>query len=103
MGAPFDLGDPGVEEPVCHVVEHALVLGQKELLEHEADPRGPQGGEFAVGELGEVEAGDPHMARARPVQAAHQVQKGGLTRPRRPRDAHQLALADTKGDAPKGA
>ena len=102
LGAPFDLGNPGVKEPVRHVVEHALVLGQKELLEHEADPRGPQGGELAVRELGEIEAGDPHMARARPVQTAHQVQKGGLTRPRRPHDAHQFALTDAKGDTPQG-
>ena len=102
LGAPFDLGDPGVEESVGHVVQHALVLGQEELLEHEADPRGPQGGELPVGQLGDVEAGDPHMARGRPVQTAHQVQKGGLARPRRPDDAHQLALVDGEGHTPQG-
>ena len=50
-GSPLGLGDPGVEEPVGHVVEHALVLGQEELLEDEADPGGPQRGQLAVGEL----------------------------------------------------
>ena len=64
--------------------EHALVLGQEELLEHEADPGGPQGGQLSVGESADVEAGDPNVARAGPVQAAHQVQQGGLARPRRP-------------------
>ena len=50
--APFGHGDPGVEEPVGHVVEHALVLGQEELLEHEADPGGPQRGQLPVGQAG---------------------------------------------------
>jgi len=45
---PFGLGDPGVEEAVGHVVEHALVLGQEELLEHEADPSGPQRGQLPI-------------------------------------------------------
>ena len=35
------------------------MLGQEELLEHEADPGGPQRGQLAVGELLDVEAGDP--------------------------------------------
>ena len=48
-GAPFGLGDAGVEEAVGHVVEGALVLGQEELLEDEADPRSPQRGQLAVG------------------------------------------------------
>jgi hypothetical protein len=61
-GPSFALGDPGVEEAVGHVVEHALVFGQEELLEHEADPRRPQGGQFPVRQLGDVETGDPHTA-----------------------------------------
>ena len=74
-GAPFGLGDAGVEEAVGHVVEGALVLGQEELLEDEADPGGPQRGQLAVGEPLDVEAGDPHMAGAGPVQGAHQMQQ----------------------------
>src|ERR1700678_1250723 len=41
-GAAFGLGDPGVEEAVGNIVKRALVLGQEELLEHEADPGSPQ-------------------------------------------------------------
>jgi len=48
-----------------------LVLGQEELLEHESDAGGPQGGQLAVGEPLDVEAGDAHMAGAGPVQGAH--------------------------------
>ncbi len=101
-GPSFGLGDPGVEEAVGHVVERALVLGQEELLEDEADPGGPQRGQLAVGEPGDVEAGDPDAAGAGPVQGAHQVQEGGLARPRRADDAHQLAPGDGEGDIPQG-
>ncbi len=102
LAAAFALGDPGVEEAVGHVVEHALVLGQEELLEHEADPGGPQGGQLPVREPGDVEAGDPHPTGAGPVQGAHQMQQGGLARPRWAHDAHQLAPGDGEGDAPQG-
>ena len=102
LGPPFGLGDPGVEEAVGHVVEHALVLGQEELLEHEADPGGPQRGQLPVGEPLDVEAGDAHVAGGGPVQGAHQVQQGGLARPRRADDAHQLALGDGEADASQG-
>ena len=34
LGAP----DAGVQQPVGHVAQHALVLGEEELLEHEPDP-----------------------------------------------------------------
>jgi hypothetical protein len=30
--APLVAGDPGVQQPVGHVAEHALVLGEEELL-----------------------------------------------------------------------
>ena len=101
-GAPFGLGDPGVEEAVGHVVEGALVFGQEELLEHEADPGGPQRGQLAVGEPLDVEAGDAHPAGGGPVQGAHEMQQGGLARPRRADDAHQLAPADGEGDLAQG-
>ena len=93
-GPPLGLGDPGVEEAVGHVVERALVLGQEELLEDEADPGRPQRSQLPVGEPLDVEAGDPHPAGAGPVQGAHQLQESGLARPRRPDDAHQLAPGD---------
>ena len=51
---------PGIQQPVGDVVQRAGVLGQEELLEHEADPGGPQRGQLPVGQGGHVEAGDPH-------------------------------------------
>ena len=30
--------DAGVQQPVGHVRQHGLVLGEEELLEYEADP-----------------------------------------------------------------
>ena len=73
--------DPGVEEPVGHVLGDGGVLGQEELLEHEPDPGGPQRGQVAVAHLGHVEAGEAHDAGGRPVQGAHEVEQGGLARP----------------------
>ena len=101
-GPPLCLGDPGVEEAVGHVVEHALVLGQEELLEHEADPGGPQRGQLPVGEPLDVEAGDADVPGAGPVQGAHQMQQRGFARPRRAHDPHQLALLDGERDSPQG-
>ena len=48
----------GVKEPVGHVVENALVLGQEELLEDEPDARGAQGRKLPVAQPGHVEARD---------------------------------------------
>ena len=41
--------DPGVQQPVGHVVQHGGVLGEEGLLEHEADPGRPQPGQLMVG------------------------------------------------------
>src|ERR1035441_3615107 len=43
-------GYPGIEPPVGDVVGGGGVLGEEELLEHEADPGGPQGGDLARSE-----------------------------------------------------
>ena len=72
-----------VQQPVGHVGQHGLVLGQEELLEHEADPGRPQRGHLPVGHLGHVQAGHPHRPAAWPVQGAHQVQQRALARPGR--------------------
>ncbi len=52
--------DPGVQQPVGHVAQHALVLGQEELLEHEPDPRRPQRRQLPVPHPGHVHPGDAH-------------------------------------------
>jgi hypothetical protein len=65
--------DPGIKEPVGHVVQHALVLGQEELLEHEADPGSSQRRQLAVGHRGHVQSGDPHGAGTGAAKGTHQV------------------------------
>ena len=82
-------GDPGVEQPVGDVVERALVLGEEELLEDEADPGRPQRDELPVATAGDVEAGDADRARGRPVEGAHQVEQRRLARARRPDDGRR--------------
>ena len=76
FGAPH----PGIQQPVGHVGQHALVLGQEKLLEHEPDPRCPQRGQLPVFHPGDVQAGDPHDPARGPVQGAHQVQQRALAR-----------------------
>ena len=49
----------------------------------------------------DVEAGEAHDAGAGPVQGAHEVQQGGLARPRRADDGHQLAPGYREADAPQ--
>jgi len=49
-----------------------------ELLEHEPDGPGPQGGDLPVGELADVQPADPDGSGGRPVQRAHDVQQGRL-------------------------
>lgn len=41
QAAPVAGRHPGVQQPVGHVVNHAGVLGEEELLEYEPDPGGP--------------------------------------------------------------
>ena len=73
------------------------MLGQEELLEDEADPAGPESGEFTVGEQGHVEAGDPHRATGRTVEGSHDVQEGRLARSRGPDDGDEFAVCDGEG------
>ena len=87
-------GDARVEEPVGHVVQHGGVLGQEELLEDEPDSRGPQIGDVVVGHGGDVQPRDPNMAAGGSVEGSHQLQQGGLARPRGADDPDQLPLAD---------
>ncbi len=87
---PLVAADPGVQQPVGDVAQHALVLGEEELLEHEPDPRRPQRGQLPVGHPRHVQAGDPDGPGGRLVQGAHQVQQRGLARPRRADHRRQL-------------
>ena len=65
-------------QAIGHVVECGLMLGQEELLEHESDGCGPQGGDLPVGEPADIEPADPDGPRGRPGQRAHDVQQSRL-------------------------
>src|SRR5260370_735795 len=49
--------DAGVQQPVGHVAQRALVLGEEDRLELEPDPGRPQPGQLPVGHPGRVQAG----------------------------------------------
>ncbi len=87
---PLAAADAGVQQPVGHVAQHALVLGEEELLEHEPDPGRPQRRQLPVPHPRHVQAGDAYRPGRRPVQGAHQVQQRGLARPGRADHRHQL-------------
>src|SRR5919197_2200259 len=88
-----------VEEPVGDVVEDARVLAEEELLEDEADPGRPNGGELAVFQLGDGEAGDRDPATGRPLERPHQVEEGRLAGAGGADDGHELAGADAEANA----
>jgi hypothetical protein len=71
---PRAAAHPGIHQPVGHVAQHGLVLGEEELLEHEPDPGRSQPGQFPVGHPRHVNPGDAHRPGSRLVQGAHQVQ-----------------------------
>jgi hypothetical protein len=75
QGVPAASGQPyaGVQQPVGHVVQGRRVLGQKELLEHEADARGAQRGQLPVRQFGHIPTGEAHPAGRGPVERAEHV------------------------------
>ena len=79
--------DSGVEETVRHVLQDGRVFREEELLENEADLRGPQRGEFSIRHGCYVEAGDAHRPATRPVERAHEVQQRVLPDPDGPTTA----------------
>ena len=99
--SPVPDGEPGVEQAVGDVVEDRGVLGEEELLEHEPDPRRPQRGQLAVGELGDVEVGDTDRAARRTVERADDLQQRRLARTRWPDDGDQLAGQDLQAQRPQ--
>ena len=47
-----------IQQPVGDVLERGRVLGEEELLEHEADPGRPHSRQLPIGQLLDVETGD---------------------------------------------
>ena len=75
---------------------------QVELLEDEAEGAAAHLGQEALGELGDVAAGDHHPAGAGAAHAADQAEQGGLPRAARALQHHHLAPLDTQGSAADG-
>jgi hypothetical protein len=75
---------------------------QVEELEDEADVVAPQAGERGVVELGDVEAGDGHVARRGLVQTGEDVHQRRLARARRAHHGGQVAGGDVDADAAQG-
>src|SRR4029077_11714601 len=67
-----------------------------ELLEHEPDVPRSQHRERAVAEPGDVAAGDREAAAGGPLERAHDVQQGRLSRAGRADDGEQFAFADAQ-------
>ena len=80
-----------IKQAVGDVVEDAEPVQQEELLEDEAQPPGPQARELVVGHVRGVLPGDADLAAGGPLQGAHDVQEGALSRPRWTDDRDELA------------
>ena len=77
------------EDDVLIYAEHRhQIIG----LEHEADLPPPEDGQLLVLQGGQLPAVHRHRAGGGPVQPAQHVQQGGLARPRRADDSHELAV-----------
>src|SRR5690349_828073 len=84
---------PRVQQPVRHVVDDGLVLGQEELLEHEPDPVRPQPRQLPVTKGRDVQPGYPHHAAAGPIRAVRERFGPGLALQADANAAYTLASA----------
>jgi hypothetical protein len=84
------------------VLEHREHRDQVEALEDEADGVQAQVGEHPLGERAGVLAGDLDDAGSRGVDAADEVEQGGLAAAGGARHREELALADLQVDAAEG-
>jgi hypothetical protein len=83
-----------------HVLEHRLVREQAEVLEDTADVA-PQVGDAPRAQVGDLATGHPDAPLIRRLFAQQQAQHGGLARPRRTDQEHELALVDVEGHPPQ--
>ena len=90
---------PRVDEGQLDVVLRAGARQQVEALEHEPDGPAAHRGELVVGHGGHVRAVQDVGAGGGMVEAAQEVEEGGLARARRPHDRHELPLLEREGHA----
>ena len=94
---------PGVEHPIGDVVECGLSGEQEELLEHEADVLGTQGGQILVGQHRHVVSGDSDFAHRGTVERAHDMQQRRLSAAGGADDRNQFTVRDLEVDAAQGS
>ena len=89
----------GIQQAAGDVVDRGEAVEQVELLEDEADPARAQRRQLVVTRGRGVEAVDPHLARGRTIERAHDLQQRRLAGARRPDDRQQLAAVHVEVDA----
>src|SRR6185312_17250234 len=72
-----------------------------EALEHEADLMGTQARQVAIGRGRHVDARDPHLATAGPLQGPENGEQRGLARARGTDDGHLVTVGDVDAHAPQ--
>ena len=73
-----------------------------EELEDEADGVAPYLGELGLPEIGDLATVEAIGTGRGPIQAAEDVEQGGLAAPGRPHDRHVLSGSNAEIDVPQG-
>src|SRR5690606_14493315 len=92
--AAFGLGQPGQQQRQLDVAGGSEHRQQVVELEHEADVVGAPAGQLPPRSLREVVVADDHLSGGRGVEAAEQVQQGGLAGTRGPHQGEELPGGD---------
>ena len=100
--AALGLADAGKGQGQLHVAQHALVGDQVIALEHKADGVVAVGVPIPVGILLGGAAVDDEVAAGVLVQAADNVQQGGLAASGMAQHRHKLALPEAQAHPPQG-
>ena len=95
--------DAGRRELRLDVLDGGQRRDQVELLEDEAERAQPQLGELVVAELREVAALEQHLAVARAVERAEQLQQRRLAGAARAFERDELAGARSRASTPSSA
>src|SRR6185312_1734044 len=92
--APVAAPRAGVEHARGDVVDRGHPLLEVKALEHESDLVSAQTGKPPIRGGAHVDARDPDLAAARPLQGPEDGEQRGLARARRAHDRHLVAVAD---------
>ena len=98
-------GPPGCARELrrdAHVVANAQVVEQVEELEHEPDPGSTEAGRIRLTQSVDPDAVDEDLAARWSVEAADQIEEGGLATARRPHDRRDSPGHDVEIDRVEG-